>query len=108
MVPTFVRIGGHVVNLARVEEILYDPSAPFGPTMDPVPTAWVRLSSGREVVVTGAQADEVRYLADRLAVAPDALVLPEDEYVPAGDGFVPSQEDLESLGGSDWDDDTPL
>lgn len=106
VVPVFIHVGKHTVNLAQVAEILCEP-APFGAQGEMVLAAFVRLACGREIVVTGSEAVQMQRLADQLAVDHDDLC-PNDTYA-TGDGFVPTQADIGRLSGAEpWGEDVPL
>jgi len=105
-VPVFVRIGKHAVNLDQIAEILCEP-APLGPQGELILAAFIRLTCGREIVVTGSEAVQMQRLADQLAVDHDDL-RPNDTYA-TGDGFVPTQADIGRLSGAEpWGEDVPL
>ena len=102
VVPVFIRVGKHTVNLEQVAEILCEP-APFGVQGEMALAAFVRLACGREIVVTGSEAVQMQRLADQLAVDHDDL-RPNEVYADQ-----PTDAELESVGDSSpWDDDTPL
>ena len=61
VVPVFIRVGKHTVNLEQVAEILCEP-APFGVQGEMALAAFVRLACGREIVVTGSEAERIRNL----------------------------------------------
>ena len=106
-VPVCVKIGNCVVNLAHITHVMCE-YAPLGLQGELVPAAFVYLSNGRDIVVTGDEARRVERMADAMLVDEADLPHLNDAYA-TGDGFIPSTEDIERLSGSgQWDDDTPL